>query len=64
MTVTHGALIVRIPWDEIVPRLRSKFKFKGKIKLTAGEVLDFVKEGRLAHRQGKTKLINSLSDLR
>ncbi|MBI4678694.1 MAG: hypothetical protein HY748_14035 [Elusimicrobia bacterium] len=60
VTVTKDALVVRIPWAEVAHVLQAGGR---RARVCAAEVLEFVREGRAAHRKGRARLVSSLSDL-
>ena len=62
MVTTPRALIITIPWEELAGSLRPMAK-KRSLKLSAEDVLRFVKEGRQAHARGKTRRIGSLAEI-
>lgn len=61
VSVTEDALIIRIPWNTVA--LRESAASRRHRRLTTRDVLTFVEAGRLAHRLGNTRTVNSLKEL-
>ena len=60
VTLTRGALVIRIPWDNL---RQTRARRATRPGLTAEEVSRLVRSGRRAYRLGKTRLISSLREL-
>ncbi len=61
VSITSDALVIRIPWQSVdVERLATQ---SGRRRLTVEDVIDMVEGGRLAHRLGKTRSVQSLKEL-
>ncbi len=61
VSMTSEGLVIRIPWNAVhigPPLISSR-----KRRLTAQDVLAIVDSGRLAHRLGNTRSVQSLKEL-
>ena len=61
VSVTSDALIIRIPWGAV--SLQHVHAPSSRRRLTIQDVLELVEAGRLAHRLGKTRSVQSLKEL-
>lgn len=61
VSVTSDALIIRIPWGAV--NIRHAEASSRKRRLTINDVLELAEAGRLAHRLGKTRSVQSLKEL-